>query len=77
MRAMICAATLLISAGTAFATGGIWCSADDAAAKFQVDAGVTTGLGGPTFNFRGDLEILGRPVGDSLRGTGSTARNCG
>ena len=69
MRAMICAATLLLSADTAFATGGIWCSADDAAAKFQVDAGVTTGLGGPTFNFRGDLEILGRPVGDSLRTT--------
>ena len=26
-------------------------------------------MGGPTFNFRGDLEILGRPAGDSLRKT--------
>jgi hypothetical protein len=69
MRAIICAIVLLSSAGAAFATGGIWCSADDTAVKFQVDAGVTTGMGGPTFNFRGDLEILGRPVGDDLRKT--------
>jgi hypothetical protein len=69
MRAIICATTLLSSAGVAFASGGIWCSADDAAVKFQVDAGVTTGIGGPTFNFRGDLEILDRPVSDALRKT--------
>jgi hypothetical protein len=69
MRTFISTAMLLSSAGTAFATGGIWCSADDAAVKFQVGAGVTTGMGGPTFNFRGDLEILGQPLGDSLRKT--------
>ncbi|TRC95068.1 hypothetical protein FJV76_17305 [Mesorhizobium sp. WSM4303] len=69
MRAIICSAMLLLSAGAAFASGGIWCSADDKAAKFEVEAGVTRGMGGPTFNFRGDLEILGRPDGDSLRKT--------
>jgi len=69
MRTIICVAMLLASAGTAFASGGIWCSADDTAAKFEVEAGVTRGMGGPTFNFRGDLEILGRPAGDSLRKT--------
>ncbi|MES0212367.1 hypothetical protein NKJ93_25315 [Mesorhizobium sp. M0028] len=69
MRAIICAATLLSSVGAALASGGIWCSAEDAAVKFEVDAGVTRGMGGPTFNFRGELEILGRPVGDSLRKT--------
>jgi len=69
MRTIICAAALLLSAGTAFATGGIWCSVDDAGVKFQVDAGVTTGMGSPTFNFRGDLEIKARPVGDQLRKT--------
>jgi hypothetical protein len=69
MRTFISTAMLLSSAGTAFATGGIWCSADDAAVKFQVGAGVTTGMGGPTFNFRGDLEILGQPIDDSLRKT--------
>ena len=69
MRAIICIATLLLSTGVAFASGGIWCSADDTAVKFEVEAGVTRGMGGPTFNFRGDLEILGRPVGDDLRKT--------
>jgi hypothetical protein len=69
MRTIICLAMLLLSAGAAFASGGIWCSADDKAAKFEVEAGVTRGMGGPTFNFRGDLEILGRPEGDSLRKT--------
>ena len=67
--ALITALALFCSAGAAFASGGIWCSADDKAAKFEVEAGVTRGMGGPTFNFRGDLEILGRPDGDSLRKT--------
>ncbi|WP_352452222.1 hypothetical protein [Mesorhizobium sp. M0106] len=69
MRATVCAATLLSSVGAALASGGIWCSAEDAAVKFQVGAGVTRGMGGPTFNFSGELEILGRPAGDSLRKT--------
>ena len=69
MRAIICSATLLLSAGSVSASGGIWCSAEDAAVKFQVEAGVTRGMGGPTFNFRGDLEILGRPVGDDMHKT--------
>lgn len=69
MRTIICAVMLVLSSTAAFASGGIWCSADDAAVKFQLDAGVTNGLGSPTFNFRGDLEILGRPVGDDLRKT--------
>jgi len=69
MRTIIGVTALALSAGTAFASGGIWCSVDDAAVKFQVDAGVTTGMGGPTFNFRGDLEIKARPAGDHLRKT--------
>lgn len=69
MRAIVCGLGLFLSTGAAFATGGLWCTADDAAAKFQVDAGITTGMGSPTFNFRGNLEILGRPAGDSLRKT--------
>ncbi|QND67238.1 hypothetical protein HB777_27135 [Mesorhizobium loti] len=69
MRTTICGLGLFLSTGTALASGGIWCSADDTAVKFEVEAGVTRGMGGPTFNFRGDLEILGRPAGDSLRKT--------
>ncbi|RUX04054.1 hypothetical protein EOA30_14995 [Mesorhizobium sp. M8A.F.Ca.ET.059.01.1.1] len=69
MRTIICVTILFLSASAAFATGGIWCSVDDPQVKFQVDAGVTTGMGGPTFNFRGDLEIKARPAGDQLRKT--------
>ena len=69
MRTIICTATLLLSASAAFASGGLWCSVEDKAVKFAIEAGVTRGMGGPTFNFRGDLEILGRPAGDSLRKT--------
>jgi hypothetical protein len=70
MRTIICAATqLLLSAGAASASGGIWCNVEDTAVKFDVGAGVTRGMGGPTFNFSGNLEILGRPVGDDLRKT--------
>jgi hypothetical protein len=69
MRTIICVATLLLSASAAFASGGIWCDVDDTAVTFDVGAGVTRGMGGPTFNFRGDLEIKVRPVGDHLRKT--------
>ncbi|MBZ9669644.1 hypothetical protein [Mesorhizobium sp. ES1-3] len=69
MRTIICATALFLTAGTACATGGIWCSVDDPQVKFQVDAGVTSGMAGPTFNFRGDLEIKARPAGDQLRKT--------
>ncbi|MBE1707807.1 MULTISPECIES: hypothetical protein [Mesorhizobium] len=69
MRTIICVAMLLASVGTAFASGGIWCNVDDAAVTFDVGAGVTRGMGGPTFNFRGDLEIKARPAGDGLRKT--------
>ncbi|WP_245235584.1 hypothetical protein [Mesorhizobium erdmanii] len=69
MRTIICVTMLFLSASTAHATGGIWCSVDDAAVKFQVDAGVTTGLGSPTFNFRGDVEIKARLADDQLRKT--------
>ncbi|WP_366930459.1 hypothetical protein [Mesorhizobium sp.] len=69
MRTVFCAAALLASANVASASGALWCSVDDRQVAFQLDAGVTRGLGGPTFNFRGDLEIKARPTGDSLRKT--------
>lgn len=69
MRAIICVATLLLSASAASASGGIWCNVDDTAMKFDVGAGVTRGMGGPTFNFSGNLEIKARSVGDHLRKT--------
>ncbi|RAZ91655.1 hypothetical protein DPM33_08695 [Mesorhizobium hawassense] len=69
MRTVLCATALLASADAGFASGALWCSVDDPKVAFQLDAGVTRGLGGPTFNFRGDLEIKDRPAADSLRKT--------
>ncbi|KQU87395.1 hypothetical protein ASD99_02080 [Mesorhizobium sp. Root695] len=69
MRTIICVTMLLSSASAAFASGGIWCNVDDTAVAFDVGAGVTRGMGGPTFNFRGDLEIKARSVDDHLRKT--------
>ena len=69
MRTVLCAAALLASVNGGFASGALWCSVDDHQVAFQLDAGVTRGLGGPTFNFRGDLEIKVRKAGDSLRKT--------
>ena len=67
MRSTLGIAVLLMSAGSASASGGLNCSADDAAAKFELMAGVTRGMGGPTFNFRGDLVLLDQAVADDLR----------
>jgi len=69
MRTVLCAMAFLAPANAAFASGGLWCTVDDRQVAFQLDAGVTRGMGGPTFNFRGDLEIKGRPTGDSLHKT--------
>lgn len=69
MRAILCTAALVASTNGVFASGALWCSVDDHQVAFQLDAGVTRGLGGPTFNFRGDLEIKARATGDSLRKT--------
>ena len=69
MREILCVAAFLASASGASASGALWCSVDDHQVAFQLDAGVTRGLGGPTFNFRGDLEIKARKAGDSLRKT--------
>jgi hypothetical protein len=58
---------LLLSTAAASASGGISCSADDAAAKFELMAGVTRGMGGPVFSFQGDVEILDQTVAEDLR----------
>jgi hypothetical protein len=67
MRWIWCGAILVILAGEAAASGGIGCGAEDQSASFELAAGVTRGMGGPTFNFRGDLEILDRTVAEDLR----------
>ena len=40
---------------------------EDANVTFQVDGGLTRGMGNPLFNFRGELEILDKTVAEDLR----------
>ena len=51
----------------AAATGGLGCEADDANVKFDVDSGVTRGMGGPFLNFRASLDVVVAGVPDDLR----------
>ena len=66
MRAMVCACLLAVSGGTAFASGGLSCESDDAQAKIAIESGVTRGMGGPLFNFRGAVEIGDTSVAEDL-----------
>ena len=49
----------------ALASGGLWCWADDKDAKFQVDAGLSSG--GGLFNFRGDLDVRSGGTPEAFR----------
>ncbi len=69
MRSAAILTTLVLSTTPVFASGGLWCTADDAKVKFEVESGITRGLGNPLFNFRGELEILDKAVADDLRKT--------
>jgi len=62
-------ALLLMSAVEAAASGGLGCEASGEAAKIELQSGVTRGMGGPTFNFRGELAILDPNVAEDLRKT--------
>ena len=57
-------------AATAFpaaASGGLECSIKDKSARFTVNAGVTSGMGSPTFNLKGELEMLDKSIAQDLR----------
>lgn len=58
---------LAAAALPAAASGGLECSIKDKAVRFTVNAGVTSGMGQPTFNLKGDLELLDRTVAQDLR----------
>lgn len=60
---------MFASCGAALASGGLWCDVEDGAVKFHVGAGVTRGMGGPTFNFGGEIEMLGDKIAPDLRKT--------
>jgi hypothetical protein len=67
MRWFWCGAILVLTAVEAAASGALGCGAEDEASSFELAAGLTRGMGSPTFNFRGDLEILDQSVAEDLR----------
>jgi hypothetical protein len=64
-------ATALLAAGlnSAFATGGLWCTADDQSVQFDIRSGMAPlrGPGRGFFNFNADLEIRQALVSKDLR----------
>lgn len=69
MRLPMIAICLLAGVVQATASGGLSCETDDKAVKFLVESGITRGMGGPLFNFRGTLEVKDKRVAADLRKT--------
>jgi hypothetical protein len=67
MRILSAAAGLLLACGSASASGGLDCGADDAKASISLHGGVTRGMGGPLFQFEGRLEIKDMSIAEDLR----------
>jgi len=69
MRLFIASAIFIVVGGSAQATGGISCEAEDRATRIRLDAGVTSGMGAPIFAFAGKTEISDERVPADLRTT--------
>ena len=69
MRARIAAIAIVSSIVPAAASGGLDCTAKDRKVAFQLDAGITRGMGSPIFSFDGKIEIKDKAVAADLRET--------
>jgi hypothetical protein len=69
MRPLMATALLATGMSSAFATGGLWCNAEDQFVQFDVRSGMTRlrGPGRGFFNFGADLEIRQTLVSKDLR----------
>lgn len=68
MRFIFLVAPLLaIAISSANASGGIACDIEDTSVRLNVRAGVTHGMGSPTFNFKGDLTVRNDKIAEDLR----------
>lgn len=54
-------------AAPAHASGGMWCNVDDANWKFDVESGVTRGMGYPLFNLKATAELKDKRVMPEFR----------
>lgn len=69
MRIVAGLAMLAVSAGSAMATGGLSCTADNDAAVMALDGGVSRGMGSALFSFTGRIELRSKDVAEDLRVT--------
>ena len=67
MRFLVVLAVFIAGILPAAASGGLWCQLEDQQVKISIESGVTHGMGGPVFNFRGKLEILAKTVAEGFR----------
>lgn len=69
MRLQILLGGFLLAATAlpAAASGGLECTIKDKSVRFTVNAGITSGMGRPTFNLKGELAIVDRAVAQDLR----------
>jgi hypothetical protein len=68
-RPLMAAALLAAGLNSAFATGGLWCNADDQSVQFGIRSGMTRlrGPGRGFFNFSAELAIAQTLVSKDLR----------
>ena len=66
MRREIMLLLAVLAYQPAFASGGVHCSADADGVAFDVEGGVSRGMGAALFSFEGKLEIADMPVASDL-----------
>ena len=66
MRRGVVTLLAVLACQPAFASGGLHCSADADGVAFEIDGGVTRGMGGPLFSFEGQLEVAGDGIAADL-----------
>ena len=72
MRLPILLAGLIVSASAlpAAATGTLECEIKDKSVSFSLHAGMTRGMGSPTFSLKGEMEVRDKGVAPDLRTIG-------
>lgn len=68
MRFLTTCLALLLTSGSALASGGLSCdSEEDAPARILIESGMTRGMGSPLFDFKGSVAIADKAIAEDLR----------
>jgi hypothetical protein len=69
MRTLGIVAVNVLMTGNAWASGGFSCTSQGGSGTIELNAGVTTGMGGPIFSFSGSAAVSDRDVAVDLQKT--------